>query len=241
VRTGPSGGERWENVEPEENDFVVYVGVGQGKFDEHKGDDKDSAASLVWTETLEKYKVRKGDKEAVSRIVEYVKDEDMGQYLKQKNHEFSLPTILAGLYVDNNKDSLAVYEIGKKMVNALYIEMMKRISAEKDWQGRIEFESYWGPAAAVVSDIPGVERIAYDAGFVLVVIHNNAKTFHGLRADPDSDVDFSKAAMKLEQIEPEADWFLHQSKRMLLCGGEIAKGSQSSNLSLDQLTELVKK
>ena len=241
VRTGPSGGERWQNFEPEENPFVIYVGVGQGKFDEHKGDVDDSAASLVWTETLEKYHVRKGDKEAISRIVEYVKGEDMGQYIKDKNHEFAIPTIISGFYVDNNKDSLAVYGLGRQIMNALYIEMMKRVSAERDWEGRKEFESIWGPAAAVVSDIPGLERIAYEEGFVLVVVHNQAKTFHGFRADPESEVDLTKAALRIEQIEPEADWFLHQSKRMLLCGGEIAKGSRTSELSLDRLADLVKK
>lgn len=244
VATGPTGGERWENIEPDSNPFVIYVGVGQGKFDEHKGaegDDKESAASLIWQETQNRCSIPKGYKEAVDRIVEYVKKEDLGHFMKNSNGQFGLPAILSGLYGINGRDSKRVYEVGRQLMEAIMFEMIKRVSAEKDWEGRREFDTPWGRGAAYISDVPGVERIAYSEGFVLVVNHNTTKTYHGFRADPDSSVDLTNVALRIEQLEPQAEWFLHQSKRMLLCGGDITNTTNNSNLSLDQLIQLVKK
>lgn len=241
VSTGPTGGDRWNEVEPDSTPFVIYVGVGQGRFDEHKGDTDESAATLVWQHTKEQFKPNKGESQAIDRLVQYVKAEDFGRFIKEPNSQFTLPTILSGLYGSQQRDSATVVEIGVKIMEALMFEMLKRLSAEKDWEGRVEFETEWGPGAAVITDVPGVERLAYQAGFVLLVSHNQVKTYHGFRADPDSQVDLSNVAMRLQQLNPEAAWFLHQSKRMLLCGGEITNGEHPSTLTLEQLVELVKR
>lgn len=237
VSTSPTGGERWNNTAPDSNPFVLYVGVGQGRFDEHKGDVDDSSATLVWKETLERGSISKGEKQAVSRIVEYVKQEDMAKYITNDLHQFGIPTIVSGLYGVNKKDSLLVYKIGRQIMDALLFEMLKRISAEKDWEGRVDFDTKWGRAAAVVTDIPGIERIAFSLGYVLLVSHNKACTYHGMRADPHSDVDLTDVALRVKQREPEANWFLHQSKRLLLCGGEIAATENYSHLTLTELMD----
>lgn len=239
VTTGPTGGERWNGVAPDSNPFVIYVGVGQGRFDEHKGDVHDSAATLVWKETFERNPhISKGEKKAIDRIVEYVKQEDMAQFITSPLHQFAIPTIVSGLYGINRKDSHAVYAVGRQIMDALLFEMLKRVSAEKDWEGHVDFETKWGKAAGVISDIPGVERIAFDQGYVLLVSHNKARTYHGMRADPRSDVDLTDVAMRVMQREPEANWFLHQSKRLLLCGGEIAATENYSQLMLTELMDL---
>lgn len=238
VTTSPTGGERWNNVAPDSNPFVIYVGVGQGEFDEHKGDVDDSAATLIWKETQARNPhIAKGEKKAIDRIVEYVKQEDMAAFITNDLHQFGIPTIISGLYGVNKKDSYAVYEVGKKIMDALMFEMLKRISAEKDWEGRVEFDTQWGRGAAVISDIPGVERIAFSKGYVLLVSHNKARTYHGMRADPESEVDLTDVAMRVKQREPSANWFLHQSKRLLLCGGEIAATENYSNLTLTELMD----
>lgn len=238
VTTSPTGGERWNGVAPDSNPFVIYVGVGQGQFDEHKGDVDDSAATLIWRETQARNPhIAKGEKQAVNRIVEYVKQEDMAQFITDDLHQFGIPTIISGLYGVNKKDSHAVYNVGKQIMDALMFEMLKRISAEKDWEGRMDFDTKWGKATAVISDIPGVERIAFANGYVLLVSHNKAKTYHGMRGDPHSKVDLTDVAMLVKQREPEANWFLHQSKRMLLCGGEIAATENYSHLTLAELMD----
>lgn len=239
VSTGPTGGERWNDIAPDSNPFVIYVGVGQGQFDEHKGDRDDSAASLVWAETQARANLSKWEKQAVSRIVSYVKEEDMAKYITNDLHQFGLPTIVSGLYGVNKKDSAIVCTVGYEIMEALMFEMLKRLYAEKDWEGRVEFDTQWGRGAAVVSDIPGVERIAFSQGFVLLASHNKAQTYYGFRADPHSAVDLTDLAMRVKQREPEASWFLHQSKKLLLCGGEIAATDHCSQLTLQQMIDLV--
>lgn len=241
VSTGPTGGEVWNKIPPDTHPLVIYVGVGHGMFDEHKGDTTESAASLVWKETINKYHPRKGHMEAINRIVNYVKKEDMAQFMSDDHQEFRLPAIMSGLYGYNKKDSHKVYEIGKQLMDAIMFEMLKTVSAEKDFRGHFDFTTKWGLAAAVVSDIPGVERLAYKEGYVLLVNHNQAHTYAGFRADPKSKVDLTEVALKVQQAEPKAPWFLHQSKKMLLCGGEITEGDIYSNLTLEQMVELVPK
>lgn len=240
INTSPTGGDIWNDIPPDTHPLVIYIGVGHGMFDEHKGDTTESAASLVWQETQRKFKIPKGFKDAINRIVKYVKQEDMAAFLSVKNHEFSIPTILSGVYGFNKRDNQKVYEVGMNIMDALMFEMLKVISAEKDWEGREDLETPWGKAAAIITDIPGIERIAYREGYAMVITHNQAKTYAGFRADPNSDVDLTNAAMKVKQLEPNASWFLHQSKRMLLCGGEIAEGGEYSDLTLEQLASLVR-
>lgn len=240
VNTGPTGGDLWNDIPPDTHPLVIYVGVGHSRFDEHKGDTDDSAATLVWRETKAKYSVRKGDAEMIDRIVAYVKKEDMGGYLTAADREFALPTILNGLYGTLKRDSLAVYEVGRKIMEALAFETMKQLSVERDWEGRVEFNTPWGLGAAVITDVPGIDRLAYQKGFALVVTHNKARTYHGFRASPDSGADLTEQYLKVQQLEPHAPWFLHQSKRLLLCGGDIADAGVYSELTLDQLVDLVK-
>ena len=45
---------------------------------------------------------------------------------------------------------------------------------------------------------------------------------------------------KLKKMDPEADWFLHQSHHMVLCGSSSAPDSKPTKLSFEQLIEAVK-
>lgn len=238
VNTGPDGGDTWNDIPADTHPMVIYVGVGHGRFDEHKGDRHDSAASLVWAETKRLYNPRKGDSQAIDRLVEYVRREDLGEFISADRREFSLPSIINGLFGTQNRDSSTVYEIGRKIMDALTFELYKQISVERDWEGRVEFDTPWGRGAACVSDVPGIDRHAFRQGFVLVATHNQKKTYHGLRGNPESDVDLTEAFMKIKQMEPDRPWFLHQSKRMLLCGGDVADQGVYSDLNLQQLIDL---
>lgn len=240
VNTGPQGGDTWNNIPADTHPLVIYVGVGHGKFDEHKGDVKDSAASLVWEETKRLYHIRKGEIEVGNRLVDYVRREDLAEFITEPNREYSLPSILDGLYGTLGRDSLEMYKIGRKMMDAISFGLFKQLSVERDWQGRVEFESQWGPAAACVTDVPGVDRHAYRLGFNLVITHNTTGTYHGYRGRPGSAVDLTDTFMRIKQLEPDKPWFLHQSKRLLLCGGDIADQGKYSQLTLEQLMDLVR-
>lgn len=240
VNTGPDGGDVWNEIPADTHPFVIYVGIGRGRFDEHKGDQHESAASLVWTETKRLYQPRKGDSAAIDRLVDYVRREDLAQFILEDHREYSLPSILNGLFGTQNRDSGTVYQIGRKILDAILFELYKQISVERDWEGRVEFQTPWGPGAACVSDVPGIDRYAFRQGFALVITHNKMKTYHGYRANPQLPVDLTEAFMKVKQLEPTKPWFLHQSKRLLLCGGDVADQGAYSELNLDQLIALVR-
>lgn len=239
VNTGPDGGDVWNEIPADTHPLVIYVGVGRGRFDEHKGDQHESAASLVWAETKRLYQIRKGDSQAIDRLVDYVRREDLAEFMLENHREYSLPSILNGLFGTQNRDSNVVYQIGRKLLDAIMFELYKQISVERDWEGRIDFQTPWGPAAACVTDVPGIDRHAFRQGYALVVTHNKNKTYHGYRANPTMPVDLTEVFMKVKQLEPTKPWFLHQSKRLVLCGGDVADQGAYSDLNLQQLISLI--
>lgn len=240
INTGPDGGDVWNEIPADTHPLVIYVGVGRGRFDEHKGDQGASAASLVWAETKRLFNPRKGESLAIDRLVDYARREDLAEFMLEEHREYSLPSILNGLFGTQNRDSQTVYEIGRKILDAILFELYKQISVERDWQGRVDFDTPWGLGAACVSDVPGIDRQAFRNGYVIVITHNTTNTYAGFRAKPGSAVDLTEAFMQIKQLEPDKPWFLHQSKKMLLCGGDIADQGSYSELTLDRLMEIVR-
>ena len=77
-------------------------------------------------------------------------------------------------------------------------------------------------------------------GFVLVVKYdpkfpNRAKIY----ARFDSQVDLSDTFKKMKEIDPEADWYLHPSKKLLLISSDPK--ARGTSLDLDKIISVLKK
>lgn len=231
------GGKTWDGRKVDSNPSVIHVGICRGAFDEHRGVKNASAATLVW-----KYLKRKGfapknrrERAALERIADYVYAEDTGRLKGLPHRNVMLPVLLSGFH-----DSLQRTRIGFLLLQSLLRVEMSVLALENDWKRRIEFKTPWGRGVALKTAVGGTDDLSYRNGFVLVVTHNPKTGDRGIRAAADSRADLRTLARKIREREPLAQWYLHHSGKLLLCGDAVAPRVRRSKLSLAEIVELIK-
>jgi hypothetical protein len=85
----------------------------------------------------------------------------------------------------------------------------------------------------------GSSRLAFREGAVLY-IYRDGKGNVGVVARSRSAVDLSQVLRDLKRLDPDADWYLHPSKRLLVCGTPKAPPKKPSRLSLDELVGVLR-
>ncbi len=221
----------------EDDENKVYLGVGRGKFDEHKGDLDDCAASLVWKFLKEQKLVQSDDAiaGALEEIVEWVRLGDTGRLPKQEYDDFSIPAFIRPSG-NSKEDSLKAAELGIEILDRVLKVLTRKHRAQKDWGNRKEFESKFGKAYAISSEF--VDRAfcksKSDANLYLMV---DPKSKHVQYFTPYFEIDLEPIYKKVKELDPEASWFLHQSHHMVICGSGSAPDSKPTKLTMSELVK----
>ena len=216
----------------------VYFGTGGGKYDEHKGDLEDCAASLVWKDIKASGLTSNDDIEnkALDDLIEWNRLIDLGKGTDADFGPYGVQAFIRSKE-STQEDSLKSYELGAEILNRI-LELLKKVKqSEKDWNSKIEFNSKFGKSAAVVSET--VDRaFVRKLGFDLVLMYDpkfkSAQFF-----TPSFDIDLEPIYKKLIEKEPSVGWFLHQSHHMVICGSSSAP-EHSTGLSFEELVEIAK-
>jgi hypothetical protein len=222
----------------DETEEKIFFGTGGGKFDEHKGDLEDCAASLVWKD-IKSSSLKSGDEieiSALDDLIEWNRLIDLG---KGTNYDFGPYSVQAFIRSKEStqEDSLKSYELGAQILDRI-LELLKKVKqSEKDWEERVEFETQFGKSVAISSET--VDRsFTRDKGFNLVLMYDpNFKSAQFFT--PSFDIDLEPIYKKLIEKEPDSGWFLHQSHHMVICGSSSAP-DQSTSLTFEQLIETAK-
>jgi hypothetical protein len=231
------GGKTWDGRAVDSNPSVIHVGVARGAFDEHRGVKNASATTLVWN-----YLKRKGfaprnrrERVALQRIVDYVYAEDTGRLKGLPHRNMMLPVLLSGFHESRHRT-----RIGFLLLQSLLHIKTTALTLENDWKRRIEFKTPWGRGVALKTTAAGSDDFSYRNGFVLVVTYNPKTGDRGIRAAADSRADLRTLARKVREREPLAQWYLHHSGKLLLCGDPVAPRVRRSKLALNELVALIK-
>lgn len=229
------------------NPNYVYLGVGGGKFDEHKGDLNDCSTSLVFKWLLSEGHIGIGSEVellAVEHLVEYITLVDLGKLRGEKFGEFSLAAVCHAAFPEVNdkfEKSKKVARLAFTMLDAVFEECIEIAKVKKDWKLGVEFESKWGKGFALESTASGIDSHGYQLGFNVVIHINPKNDSRQIKASANSDVDLTDAYEWLKKHDANADWYLHQSKRLLLCKRTYDENAHLSHLSLEKLINLIKK
>ncbi|MBI2039584.1 hypothetical protein HYT18_00750 [Candidatus Microgenomates bacterium] len=223
----------------QESEERVFVGTGGGKFDEHKEGLATCAGSLVF-DYLKKEKLLPKDEisvKALEEMVDWNKKIDMGTISIEAYDEFSVPAFIR--CKDSSKESSkSCLELGDRILNRILAVLKRKQQSLLDWQGRVEFETGFGKTVAVKSntiDRPFCKRMGGDL-FILV-----SPKYHGVQYfTPSQTLDLSPIYDKVKELDPQADWFLHQSHHMVLCGSSSAPDAKLTRLTFEQLIEVAK-
>ncbi len=241
-------------------DEVIHVDTGLGPFDHHQVNNSEiCASSLVWDylkkEIEEKNPKAKGEnkwkykKEALERITKVITKIDNFKEVYWPDpladyFELSLLSIVDGLKFERAGDELYSINFISKCLDAILHNFENRIWAENELEKKgKEFQTKYGKALGIETINDSVIKLAQKKGFVIVVRKDPRKGYVRIKALPKKeslDIDLTLAFEKLSKIDPNATWFLHISKKMLLNGTPKNPKMKPTKLSLDDIIETLK-
>ncbi|OGH12385.1 MAG: hypothetical protein A2857_01465 [Candidatus Levybacteria bacterium RIFCSPHIGHO2_01_FULL_36_15] len=239
---------------------VVHVDTGFGKFDHHQLEDCNvSAASLVFDYILASGNILQNEikQEALKRIVSVVVQDDHFQEVYYKDtlalyHDVSLFRIMDGLKLEFPGNDDKYVEIGILCLNALFHTFENRVWAEHEMKDKaVEFKTQWGQGMAVETVNDMVLDIAQKKGYEVVMRKDPNNGFVRIKAKPCSSYEFEKKKNKkeknvdltniyeqLKKMDPQATWFLHVSKKLLLNGSSKNPKMKGTKLTLPKIIEV---
>lgn len=236
---------------------IIHVDTGMGPLDHHQtGDNNVCAASLTFEYVLHDPQCslhkHENQKEAVKRIVEMVIDDDHFQeiYYPDANndiYEVGIVGILQGYKILHRGDDAALVEFGFELLDDIAHNLEAKIWAENEIKEKGQaFETKWGKGLAVETLNDEVLKTAQMMGYKVTVRRDPTYGYVRIKAIPDKrgekslNIDLTPVYEKLKELDPQAHWFLHASKRMLLNGSSKNPEMHATKLPLEQIIEVIK-
>lgn len=246
-----NGGVPYNNEPVDSNPDVIHIGVCRGKFDEHGPEhanavEPESASTIVFKYLdslgyIPKDVVVRG---GLKRVVDFVLALDTGSIRGKELYGYTIGAVIQAMNLREDKDDQAIshemFDLGVKMLEGLFISEKDYVQLQEDWKQRKDFQ--WGSfkGAALTTESKRVDDFAYSRGYDFVVYIDPKHGFRKIRAARANDVSFENVYKQLQKIDPKAEWYLHQSKKLLICGHEIAPNTALSTLSLNELVTIIK-
>lgn len=261
-----NAGERLEGAYEHEGEAIelvdgtetIHVDTGLGKLDHHQTADNNvcgASLTLDYVLSFDDSTLHKHDtkKEAVERIVQLVVDDDHFQevYYPESNHdiyELGLVAIIKGYKLMYQKDDAKLVEFVMECLDSILHNLETKIWAEREIKEKgEEFNSEFGKSLAIESMNDEVLKLAQMMGFVLVIRKDpelgfvRIKTLPDKRGEKSLGIDLTGVYEKLKEMDPEAHWFLHASKRMLLNGSSKNPEMKGTTLTLAEVKGVLEK
>lgn len=225
LRFVPSG-ETLDGRPADSDPRVIHVDTGGGRFDHHQTNHHAlSATELVRRATAP-------SDQTLTRLARLVTQIDHAQ--ADITPTFNVNDLIAGYHALFPDNTVAVVDAMCSNLNAWYANEERHIRLESAFARRIEFDTPWGLGIAMESDDGGSSRLAFGHGAVLYV-YRDGQNNTGIAARSRSSVDLTPVYHDLRRLDPGADWYLHPSRRLLLCGTAKAPPRVPSKLTLEQL------
>lgn len=245
------------------DDEIIHVDTGMGPLDHHQTERQDvSAAGLSW-QYVQKELEKAGDhftsehKEAIGRMIKIIVDTDHFREIFWPDSasdyiDFSVLAALDGMKLMRPDQDSYYVEWGVETLNSLLHYFENKIWAEREIaiNGR-EFTTKWGKAMGFETINDSVIKLAQKKGYMLVVRKDPRKGYVRIKARPlaesrsmnqesrEKDIDLTLVYEKLKKIDPEATWYLHVSKKMLLNGTAKNPKMIPTKLGLEEIIKVL--
>jgi len=244
-----SAGSTYQDKKVDGDSEIVHVDTGFGRFDHHQYKERTCAARKVLDFLKDNQKVvdiPPDEKKVLEKLVEIIIQDDhfedcIWPEANNNRYSFWLTPILDGLKRGGLLNDQGLIEFGLKCLDGILTSLKLKLEAEKEIEeSGVEFESPWGPGLGIESRNDEVIKVGQKQGRALVV-RKDPSGMVRIKVRPDSGADLTKIYQVLNQKDPKATWFLHQSKKMLLNGSYRNPEMVPSKLSLKEVIEAVKK
>lgn len=247
-----------EAIEKSGDDEIIHVDTGLGPLDHHQVFDTNiCGASRTWDfvkeesaefkESSERVEIKK---EAISRMVKVVVDIDHFKEVfwsdpTSDHYEFHLVGILDGLkFLKPNQDDYYTNFVMESL-DALLHQFENRIWAEKEIKekGKI-FETRFGKGIGFETINDTVIKLSQKMGYAVALRKDPRKGYIRIKVLPEGngkEIDLTLAYEQLKKMDPEATWFLHVSRKMLLNGTPKNPKMVPTSLKLDEIIKVLEK
>jgi hypothetical protein len=243
-------------IEPKGEDEYIHVDTGMGPLDHHQTPDTNVCGASLTFDFVKKGLVEVEPSinpeklEALERMVKFVVSVDHFKEIFRPDpladyHDFSIVNILDGLKLEKPGQDEFYVEFVSDCLDALLHDFENKIWAEREIKkSGIVFHTKWGKGLGLESINDSVVKLAQMMGYEVVVRRDPRKGYVRIKARPDAPdrkgVDLTLAYEKLSKIDPQATWFLHVSKKMLLNGTPKNPKMKPTKLSLNAIIEVLK-
>jgi len=219
------------NLPVDSDPHVVHVDTGLGRFDHHQRHVRTlSAAELVRRTVAPHDPILERVVKQVTLIDNAISVDRQGCDMGRLADSFNL------LY---EHEPARVVELMMPNLDAWYAHELRQQQISESYVNRIEFQSPWGRGMAMQSQFGGSASLAYRAGAVVYVYREELHGWTGVAAQARSSVNLTSLYERLRSVDAHADWYLHPSKRLLLCGTAKAPVQHTSSLSLRALVDVI--
>lgn len=238
-------------IEKINDNEYINVDTGLGPLDHHQtSSDLVCGASLTFEYVRENLSHMNPEKlQALERMIKVVVDIDHFKDVFWKDttadyHEFSLVAILEGLKLKDPNDDKYYLEFVSEALDGIFHEFENRIWAEKEIKEKgVEFETRFGKGIGFDSINDEVIKLSQKMGYVVVARKDSRKGYLRIKARPNGKdeklVDLTLAYEKFKKMDPDATWFLHVSKKMLLNGSVKNPKMRPTKLKLGDIIKVL--
>lgn len=135
---------------------------------------------------------------------------------------------------------------GTICLNALVAEFENRIWAEQEINEKgVKFSTSFGKGIGFETLNDTVLKLAQKMGYHIVVRKDPRKGYVRIKTLPDQEgkknIDLTPVYEQLKKMDPDATWFLHISKKMLLNGTPKNPKMIPTKLSLREIIKVLEK
>lgn len=235
-------GSTLQGLPPDANPDIIHVDTGFGKFDHHQTDEFTCASRRVY----EEIRLNRKPDPALERLVVMVTDIDHFREVYYPNPtadiwELTIVSAIDGwrlLYAD---DPLKVVHLGMEALDGMYKTLKNKIWAEHEIKekGR-EFVSKWGKSLAVETVNDEAVHLGQKMGYMVVIRKDPNKGYIRIKAFPKAEIDLTGAYDTLRAKDPDATWFLHASRHMILNGSAKNPAMKPTKLTLEEIVGVLK-
>lgn len=226
------------------NPEVIHVDTGGGKFDHHQDRLREPACVQVYKE-IKRQSPKLGEDQALQRLIAVVADADLGNYIhwpesKSDHYEFSFDSLISGLRKVGYSDRRVV-ELGMTLLDVIHQTLKNKVRAEQILKNGTVFKTKWGKGIGFETENDTVLDLGEKQGFSVVVRKDPRNGSVRIYARNDRNVDLTSTWERLKEKDPEATWFLHQSKCLLLNGSSKNPEMKITKLGLGEVVEILKR
>lgn len=240
-----------------DQDEIMHVDTGLGPLDHHQlADQTVCGASRSWDfvqAELEKrgQPIKEEHRAATDRIIRIIVSYDHFQEVFRPDaaadyQEFSLFGIIEGLQYSKPGEDDYIVAFGGTCLDYLLSYFNNKVWAEGEMAKGIEFQTKYGKALGIESLNESVVKLAQKKGYILVVRKDpkrgniSVKTLPHNPATPDNKgIDLTLAYEQMRKMDPDATWFLHVGKKMLLNGSTKNPDMKPTKLSLPEIIKVL--